>query len=328
MEAIAEAANSVARRTLLDRYKQGKSNETLRRHECDIALFEEYLENAHHFTKGMKDDLSLWQGMSYGIASGFQQWQLQSGYSISSVNARTTTIKKYCKLAHQAGYVSDKEAIAIKEIRGISFKEGRNIDENREVHRIGRKKSQTVLLYESHVQLIKKKLYEDSRTDQSKARDYLLFCLLVDHGLRCGEVADLETKNLDTTTGTLVFYRRKVHKTQTHNLTSDTFEAAEVYLKMAMPGEKLFRGNAHKTHEKTSEDGLTTRAINKIIAKLGNLVGKQGLSPHDLRHYWATAATRKGTDIKSLQQAGGWNSPYMPLRYAEESAIANEGVKL
>ncbi len=76
------------------------------------------------------------------------------------------------------------------------------------------------------------------------------------------------------------------------------------------------------------EDGLTTRAINKIVARLGEMVDIKGLSPHDLRHYWATNAIRKGTDVKALQQAGGWNSPYMPLRYAEESEIANEGVKL
>jgi hypothetical protein len=34
------------------------------------------------------------------------------------------------------------------------------------------------------------------------------------------------------------------------------------------------------------------------------------------------------TDIKALQTAGGWNSPAMPLRYAEENTIANEGVVL
>ena len=34
------------------------------------------------------------------------------------------------------------------------------------------------------------------------------------------------------------------------------------------------------------------------------------------------------TDIKSLQDAGGWSSPAMPLRYAETNKIANQGVKL
>ncbi len=46
------------------------------------------------------------------------------------------------------------------------------------------------------------------------------------------------------------------------------------------------------------------------------------------RHYWATSATRGGTDLKSLQDAGGWKSPAMPMRYVESQAVANKGVKL
>ena len=32
--------------------------------------------------------------------------------------------------------------------------------------------------------------------------------------------------------------------------------------------------------------------------------------------------------IDHLQEAGGWNSPAMPLRYVETAKIANEGVNL
>ena len=35
-----------------------------------------------------------------------------------------------------------------------------------------------------------------------------------------------------------------------------------------------------------------------------------------------------GIDVTSLQDAGGWASPAMPLHYAERAAIANQGVKL
>jgi integrase len=167
----------------------------------------------------------------------------------------------------------------------------------------------------------------DLSKDKTTARDYLLFCLLVDLGLRCGEIADLEMRSLDTVTGTLVFYRRKVDKTQVHKLKGDTLDAAKIYLNSVQPGQMLFIGRIYKDHKK-AEQGLGTRAINKIIGRLGLLVGVVGLSPHDLRHYWATRSIRKGTDIKALQQAGGWNSPYMPLRYAEETEIANEGVRL
>ncbi|MBC8492724.1 MAG: site-specific integrase, partial [Chloroflexi bacterium] len=51
-------------------------------------------------------------------------------------------------------------------------------------------------------------------------------------------------------------------------------------------------------------------------------------SAHDCRHYWATQAARSGTPIDRLQDAGGWSSPAMPLRYVEAAKIANEGVRL
>lgn len=328
MEVLGQVANQSARYALIERYQQKRSSETLRRQVTDITLFEKYLSVAGHITRGMKDDLSLWVGVSYGIVAGFQQWQLQQGYSIGSVNVRLATIKTYCKLANQAEYLSQEEMSKIRGIENISHKDGRNVDEKRPVSRVGKKKAHTVLLSEVYVDLLKKKLHKAGQTDHDAARDYLLFCLLVDHGLRCGEIAELETKNLDILTGTLVFYRRKVHKIQTHKLTAGTLEAAKQYLKVAAPGVKLFDGYAYARSGKVAADGLTTRSINNLVARLGEQVDVKGLSPHDLRHYWATTAINKGTDVKSLQQAGGWNSPYMPLRYAEESEIANEGVKL
>ncbi|HXQ38644.1 MAG TPA: tyrosine-type recombinase/integrase, partial [Anaerolineales bacterium] len=67
-------------------------------------------------------------------------------------------------------------------------------------------------------------------------------------------------------------------------------------------------------------------AINKRVELLGRKVGIENLSPHDLRHYWATNAARKGTPVKNLQQAGGWNSPAMPLHYIEAEQVANDRV--
>jgi integrase len=73
---------------------------------------------------------------------------------------------------------------------------------------------------------------------------------------------------------------------------------------------------------------MSERAITGRVAELGARIGVQGLSAHDLRHYWATRAARNGTPLDRLQDAGGWNSPAMPMRYIEAAKIANEGVRL
>ena len=64
------------------------------------------------------------------------------------------------------------------------------------------------------------------------------------------------------------------------------------------------------------------------IADLGAAIGITDLSPHDLRHYWATQAARNGTPMDRLQDAGGWSSLAMPARYIEAAKIANDGVNL
>src|SRR4051812_37435838 len=64
------------------------------------------------------------------------------------------------------------------------------------------------------------------------------------------------------------------------------------------------------------------------VSRDGRQIGVMGLSAHDLRHCWATDASRNGTKLEDLKVAGGWNSLVMPDRYIEEAKIANEGVKL
>ncbi len=75
-------------------------------------------------------------------------------------------------------------------------------------------------------------------------RDVLLMCLLLDHGLRESEIAALRVEHLNLAARTLRFYRRKVHKTQTHILSDDTYQAAAAYLQCdAHPQGLLFRGS-------------------------------------------------------------------------------------
>ncbi len=97
------------------------------------------------------------------------------------------------------------------------------------------------------------------------------------------------------------------------------------YLEVCKPVNKLLMGSRKGGK---LEGEMSERAITDRVKTLGESIGINGLSAHDCRHYWATSAVRNGTDIKSLQDAGGWSSPAMPLRYAESPTIANQGVKL
>jgi integrase len=301
------AANRAAAGHVFSAYQQRRPANTLRRQRADLDLFATFLHAVGAEPAGqLAEEPEAWAGVTWGLVAAFVQWQLQEGYAIGSINVRLSTVKKYAQLATQAGAVSPAEYALIKTVAGFRHAEGRNVDQAREKTRKGTKKAEATALGAGQALLLK---------DQADPRDALLICILLDHGLRCGEIAALDVSAIDVATGTLTFYRSKVHKTQIHKLTTDTLRAALQYA----------RGTSRHTG---SLFEMTTREINRRVGQLGKAIGIDKLSPHDLRHFWATAAVRGKTDIKSLQDAGGWTSPAMPLRYVESQAIANEGVRL
>jgi integrase len=149
--------------------------------------------------------------------------------------------------------------------------------------------------------------------------------LLLDHGLRVGEVARLQVSDFDLKVGEVRFHRPKVDKVQTHKLSADTLRALHAWFESgdAPQNSSVLRGS--RKGGQLTNTGMTERAITDRVRVLGEQVGLEGLSAHDCRHYWATYWADK-VDVLRLQEAGGWSSLQMPRRYVEESEVANEGM--
>ena len=325
-----QAANEAAARSTFADYRSRRADNTLRRQDADLELFARYLAQATGGEAPTGDALATapeaWRGITWGLVEGFARWLLLRGYAVSSVNVRLSTVKTYAKLAAKAGAL-DTEALAlIRTVSGYSRKEGKRIDERREGANIptrnGAKKAKPIPLTTDQAAALK------ARPDTAQGRrDALLLCLLLNHGLRVGEVAGLTVADVDLKAGELRFYRQKVDKVQTHRLTADTLQAARAWLEQdAPPIGPLLR--ASRKGGDLAEAGMTARAITARVRYLGEQLGIKSLSAHDCRHHWATQAARSGTPIDRLQDAGGWASPAMPLRYVEAARIANEGVRL
>jgi len=329
-----QAANRVAARHTFEEYRSRKAANTIRRQDADLALFAKYLLDVPGIETGdLAHDTQAWAGVTWGLVETFVKWMLDEGYATGSVNVRLSSVKTYAKLAAKAETLERSEYAMIRTVEGYRRKEAVNIDAGRSANggaiRRGHKKAEPVTLTREQAQLLKEKHSDDGQG----RRDHLLVCLLLDHGLRCGEVAGLTVGNLDLGDnggflGYLTFYRAKVDMTQTIQLTPATLAAARTYLQgSGAPAEgRLLLGSTRAGHLTTK--AMSTRAINKRIGTLGRRIGVERLGPHDLRHTWATLAARAGTPLERLQQAGGWASVAMPLRYIEQAKIANAGVLL
>lgn len=323
-QVIAQAgkqANAAAAASVFNEYRARRADNTLRRQSVTLRQFGEYLP--------ADPDLSTpqgWRGVTWGLVDGFIKTLLMDGYAIGTINVKLSTLKTYAKLAAKAGTLDRQEYAMIRAIEGYSRKEAKRVDEKREDAgidtRVSNEKSDPVVLSTEEIEQLKEQI--DTSTPQGR-RDAVLVGLMLDLGLRCGEVASLTVDAVDLNRGELTFYREKVDVDQTHRL-----NGLEAAMRSYLENDALAIGpllRASRRGGKLTHAGLSKRAITQRVTDLGEQAGIEGLSAHDLRHTWATRAARRGTSLEALRDAGGWNSLAMPSRYVDAAKIANAGVQ-
>lgn len=328
MKAAGQAANQVAAEHTFSDYHSRKAANTINAQAFDLAVFAEYLSavGVNASAGALQASPEAWQGITWGLVQGFVKWQLAQGHAVGSINRRLSTVKTYAKLAAQAGTITTQDLALIRTVAGYGGKEAKRINEGRDVTRVGSKKAEHISLTDDQVKALK----TQPNTPQGR-RDAVLLCLLLDHGLRAGEVAALTVANFDLKNGMLTsFYRPKVDKTQNNKLSADTLKALRSYFDNgdAPALGALLRGS--RKGGKLDQAGMSETSISERVRTLGKALGIDNLSAHDCRHYWATywgnRVDRLPKGVFSLQEAGGWNSLAMPRRYVEAATVANEGM--
>ena len=327
-EIIALAADTAAARRVFTDYAARRAPHTRRRQHADLAAFAAFLDTVGIATSAdaLQSNPEAWRPLTWGLVEGFARWSLLQGYAVSTINVRLSTIKRYTSLAFKAGVLDETATALIRQVQAYSHRESLRIDEQREAEelptRVGDKKAVPVRITPELAQALK----QQPDTPQGR-RDALLMALLLDHGLRVGEVARLQVEDVDLEHGLLRFYRPKVDRVQTHELSPDALAAVQAWFEH---GDAPASGPLLRASRRTgvlTTPGLSERAITGRVRVLGEVLGIEGLSAHDCRHFWATAAARQGVDAFRLQEAGGWKSLAMPRRYIEAAEVANEGWK-
>ncbi len=321
---LSRVQDDVASKEAFNEYQRGIDKNTKKRQRHDLILFCQYIRKYGVFIE-VEDLLSKpesWNGITYGLVASFVRWMTDEGFAIGSINVRLSTVKVYIKLATMAGYVNEEELAKVLLVKGYRYKQGKQIDDKREVKRRGDKKAKPITLTKEQMDLLKQ---QHPDTPQGR-RDTLLMCLLLNNGLRCGELADMTIDNIDVSSRIMTFEREKIEEEQKHKLNPETYLALIRYLEVYQPTRALLAGS---TRHGKLEGVMSRRAITKRVQILGKLIlDIDNLSAHDCRHACVDAMIRGGTDYKTIQETGGWTNLAMPMRYAAKAKIANEGVKL
>lgn len=145
-------------------------------------------------------------------------------------------------------------------------------------------------------------------------RDSALLITLFSTGMRVSELCSLDRDKIDSTRGELSI-RGKGNKIRVVFLSAEAKEDLNKYLsKRSDIDEALFiripRSKTSGSFTKDSNLRLTSRSIQRIVEKYAIKAGIMGknVSPHSIRHTFATDLLRGGADIRSVQSMLGHSS--------------------
>lgn len=118
-------------------------------------------------------------------------------------------------------------------------------------------------------------------------------------GLRVSEVVRLRVEDLDRDRGLIRVRRSKGRKDRLSLLSTNALALVDAYLSAARPQTWLFPGGRPDRH-------LTTRSVQKVTASARRRAGiEKPLTPHVLRHSFATHLLESGTDLRVIQELLG-----------------------
>jgi len=135
-------------------------------------------------------------------------------------------------------------------------------------------------------------------------RDYAIIELLYSSGLRVSELVGLNRRNIDLERGEFVV-RGKGNKDRPVFLTKTATTALQKYLDSRTDNyQPLFIHVSGARTELNEGDytRLTTRSIQRLVERYARLAGiSKHVTPHTLRHSFATDLLANGADLRSVQ---------------------------
>lgn len=145
--------------------------------------------------------------------------------------------------------------------------------------------------------------------DLLSARDRAMLEVLYSSGIRVSELVDLEMQDLDLVEGVLRV-RGKGRKDRITPIGSQAIKALQRYFDMrAMDAKCQNSASGQRVFLNKHGEALSTRSVRRKLDKYLAMAGLDpGISPHTLRHSFATHLLNNGADLRSVQELLGHQS--------------------
>jgi len=247
---------------------RGFSRHTLEAYSSDISRFTEYLH--------AQDRYLSWRELGRRDIRGFLGYLVEEGYASSSIGRNLAALRSLFRYLCRQGVLDGNPAV------GISAPKGE-------------KKLPKFLTIEE-MEIV---LETPEADDVLSLRNHAIVELFYSTGIRLSELVGLRVNSVDLI-GDNLKVMGKGKKERIIPVGSKAVLALRRYLKSVDQGDNasgpLFitkRGNA-----------ISARQVQRIVSKvLSSVAVRKGLSPHAIRHSFATHLLEKGADILSVKRA-------------------------
>lgn len=145
--------------------------------------------------------------------------------------------------------------------------------------------------------------------DLLSARDKAMLEVLYSSGIRVSELVELEMQDIDLQEGVLRV-KGKGRKDRLTPIGSQAIKAVQRYFEMRNADSRCQQStHAHRVFLNKHGEPLSTRSVRRKLDKYLQMAGLDpGISPHTLRHSFATHLLNNGADLRSVQELLGHQS--------------------
>lgn len=173
-----------------------------------------------------------------------------------------------------------------------------------------------VYLSIEEITLLLDTLPNDSFPTSSPIRDKAIFELIYATGIRCSELTSIALQDIDFDDKTI----RIVGKGNKERIVLFGNKAKERVISYVQEERKSYKDMSDKLFLNQMGSQLTSRSVQRIIAMFAKfLPSGRRLTPHKLRHSFATHLLNEGTDLRIIQELLGHKSVTSTERYTHVS---------
>ena len=254
------------------RVEKQYSEHTLRGYSADLNAFAEFME-------GRERDICR---ASILDLRGFLAMLRARGLARSTIARKVSAIRSLYKFLYQQGHVSENPAAVLR-----TPKQEKKLPE---------------FLTMSEIERL---MDAPDTSDWTGARDLAMLETLYGGGLRVSELVGMNTEDVDLSSG-IARIRGKGKKERLSPLGGSAAAAIREYLSMRSSIDLSRKDPRAMFINAVDGRRLTARSVRRMLRKRLLEAGLDGsLSPHDLRHSFATHLLQNGADLRSVQELLG-----------------------